>query len=203
MRKTLTMLIYSCLYFLACGPQNAEMNKYFKDPNTGISPSVNPEEQKEIVSQFNLWKSRQYQDAVFATENNCNPDSSVKHGDKGPVMGIPKEIQILYADINQDGKTDGLILFSPDQCDGGNALMFAQIRVLILSGRNGYTTDDKYIDNKERLVKKGWLNITRVSDCSFYGIYFEYQKTDGRCCPGIQRDISINFKTGKLTFLNN
>jgi hypothetical protein len=74
-------------------------------------------------------------------------------------MGIPTDIHISFTNINNDNKLDALITFNPTQCDGGNALMNAQIRVLIMSNAAGYVTDDSYIDKIESQFKKGWVII--------------------------------------------
>jgi hypothetical protein len=115
-------------------------------------------------------------------------------------MGIPDDIDIFFTDINNDDKLDALVTFRPTQCDGGNALMNAQIRVLVLSSGTSYVTDDKLVDKIESHLKKGWLNIESASSGTFLGTYYEYKDSDGRCCPSIKRPIEIDYKTKKLTF---
>ncbi len=153
-----------------------------------------------IINTFEKWKLDQFRKGNYATEKNCNRDTVLKDGYKGSEMGIPSDINISFTDINNDNVIDGLILFYPDQCDGGNALMNAQIRVLVLSTKSGYIIDDTLIDKVEGRLKKGWLNIERAEYGTFCGNYFEYKESDGRCCPSIKRPIIIDFKTKKLTF---
>jgi hypothetical protein len=157
----------------------------------------------KIITKFEQWKSYQYKADKFATENNCMPDTVSKDGYKGPDMGIPKNIDISFTDINNDNKIDALITFHPDQCDGGNALMNAQIQILILSKDSSYFIDDKYISKIERQFKKGRLNIERASYGAIYGTYYEYKSNDGRCCPSIHRTFAIDYSTKKLTFDND
>ena len=154
----------------------------------------------QIVNKFEQWKKDQYQKGNYATEKNCDPDTVLKVGYKGAEMGIPTDIHISFTNINDDNKLDAIITFNPTQCDGGNALMNAQIRVLILSNAGGYTTDDSYIDKIESQFKKGWVIIDGALYGSFYGTYYEYKDSDGRCCPGIKKSFSIDYKTKKLTF---
>ena len=169
-----------------------------------ISPSIlfaqSKSEYTQIVSKFEQWKTLQFKKGNFATEKNCNADTMLKEGYKGPEMGIPKDIHISFTDFNEDNKLDAIVTFAPDQCDGGNALMNAQIRVLILSGLSGYFTDDSYIDKIESQLKKGWLIIESSFGSTFYGTYYEYKDSDGRCCPSVKKPFSIDFKTKKLTF---
>lgn len=154
----------------------------------------------QLLNKFEQWKSIQYKKGVYATEKNCNLDTMTKEGYKGPTMGIPNDIDISFTDINNDNKLDAIVTFSPDQCDGGNALMNAQIRVLILSNNAGYIIDDTYIDKIETRFKKGWFNIEKASYGTFFGTYYEYKETDGRCCSSIRRPFTIDYKTKKLEF---
>jgi len=155
----------------------------------------------QILNKFEQWKSTQYKKELYATEKNCIPDTVTKTGYKGPTMGIPKDIDISFTDINLDNKLDAIVTFNPDQCDGGNALMNAQIRVLILSSGATYITDDSYIDKIETRLKKGWLRIEKATEGTFYGTYYEYKEMDGRCCPSIRRPFTIDYKTKKLEFI--
>lgn len=154
----------------------------------------------QILTRFEQWKSAQLKKGTYATEKNCNLDTVTKEGYNGPTMGIPSDIDVAFTDINNDNKLDAIVTFNPDQCDGGNALMNAQIRVLILSSGVSYVTDDAYIDKIESRLKKGWLSIEKASYGTFFGTYYEYKETDGRCCPSIRRSFTIDYKTKKLEF---
>ena len=157
----------------------------------------------KIISKFEEWKSIQYKNRVYEAPRRCRMDSALKESYDGPGIGIPNEIDVFFGDINGDSKSDALITFRPVQCDGGNALMNAQKRVLILSDRDFYSVDENYFDSIEDSLKKGWLYIERVADGIFYGKYFEYKDDDGRCCPGIRRPIEISFQTKKLSYTEN
>ena len=165
-----------------------------------ISFAQSKSEYVQIVNKFEQWKNDQYKKGNYATEKNCNTDTILKDGYKGPGMGIPADIHVSFTDINSDNKLDAMITFTPDQCDGGNALMNVQIRVLVLSNVKGYNTDDSYIDKIETQLKKGWLIVEGAQYGSFYGTYYEYKDLDGRCCPSIKKSFSIDYKTKKLTF---
>ena len=165
--------------------------------NSGFAQS----DYSRIIGRFEQWKKEQYKNGAYETENRCNLDSVSKIDYKGPDVGIPKDLNIYFTDINNDSRLDALVAFHPDQCDHGNALMNAQVRLLILSHGENYTVDQSFIDKIEKDIKKGWLNIESVTDGTFYGTYYQYKENDGRCCPSIKRPIQIDYKSGKLIYL--
>ena len=160
-------------------------------------------EYAQIINKFEQWKVIQYKKGTYETKKRCNMDTVSKEGYNGPGVGIPKDMDISFTDINNDGKLDAIVTFHLDQCDGGNALMNAQIRVLILSNGITYVTDDTFIDKIESRFKKGWLNIESATEGTFFGMYYEYKDTDGRCCPSVRRPIQIDYKTRKLTLTDS
>lgn len=153
-----------------------------------------------IIEKFLTWKSQQIKKGTYASDKNCNPTTVSKESYKGSSTGISSDIQTSFADINGDQRIDAIVTFNPFLCDGGNALMNAQIRVLILSKGTSYYTDDTYIDKIEKQYKDGWLNIERASEGTFFGTYYEYKEDDGRCCPSIKKRFTIDYKTKKLVF---
>ncbi|MDB5223181.1 MAG: hypothetical protein JWN83_1848 [Chitinophagaceae bacterium] len=154
----------------------------------------------QLLQKFRQWKEQQFQKGTFARDKSCNPDTVTKEGYKGAEMGIPKDINVFFTDVNLDNKLDAIIVFYPAQCDGGNALMNTQITVIVLSKGIDYSVDDTYIDKIETELKKGWIIIEGALYGSIYGKYYEYKKSDGRCCPSISKPFSIDYKTKKLTF---
>lgn len=155
----------------------------------------------QILSRYEQWKAARYKAGAYATPGNCRMDVVTGDGYKGPMSGIPKDISVHYSDINGDGKLDALITFNPVQCDGGNAMMNAQDRVLILSKGAAWVTDDKYISNIES-KKDGWLSVNGVTGGTIFGTYYEYAPDDGRCCPSIKKSFTIDYKTRELTIDN-
>jgi len=153
-----------------------------------------------ILSSFNLWKIEQIKSGIFLVSDSCNSNVVSRGNFVGPNMGIPLDLDISYTDINQDGKLDGLILFRPDQCDGGNALINSQVKLLVLSSTYKYIIDDKFMNLFESQYGKGWFILDNATEGTIYGTYFEYTQSDGRCCPSIRRKISIDFRSRKLEF---
>lgn len=154
----------------------------------------------QILTRYEQWKAAQYKAGNYATPANCKMEVVIKESYKGPQAGIPNDISVHYSDINGDNKMDALITFNPIQCDGGNAGMNIQSRVLILSKGAVWITDDKYIDNIEAKIDKGWMSVSGVTGGTIFGTYYEYKEDDGRCCPSIKKQFSIDFKTKKLEF---
>lgn len=167
-----------------------------------LAQPANKSSYTQIVNRYLQWKEIQYKAGTFEPPNRCNWDTARKENYKGPNMGIPDDIDISFTDINGDKKLDALITFFPDQCDGGNAFANTQIRVLILSKGTGYTSDDRYLDNIQNRLKKGWLIVERAQGGTFYGTFYELKNDDGDCCPSIKKKFSIDYKTRKLNFDN-
>ncbi|MEP7373051.1 MAG: hypothetical protein ABI675_06635 [Chitinophagaceae bacterium] len=115
-------------------------------------------------------------------------------------MGIPEEMNISFSDLNSDNIVDGLLSFFVDPCDGGNAFMNIQTKLLILSKGNSYFADDKYFSKIESSLKKGWLTIESSSYGTIYGTFHDYKESDGRCCPSIVKQFSLTYPATKLNF---
>lgn len=158
-------------------------------------------EYTQIMTRYEQWKALEYKNGNYEIPSKCKVEIVTKDSYKGPNVGIPKDIQVSFTDINGDKKMDALITFSPEQCDGGNALMNSEERVLILSKGAAYVTDNAFFTKIEDGLEKGWLHITSASFGQFYGTYFEYKDDDGRCCPSIKKDFYIDYKTKKLEYL--
>lgn len=153
-----------------------------------------------IISAYKQWREVQYAKGIYVRPGKCNPDVVGKATYKGPDAGIPDEIEVSFATINDDNKLDALITFNPASCGGGNYLMNAQEKILVLSTPAGYRVDDKMIKSVEDKLKKGWVHIEKAQYGSFYGTYYEYRDTDARCCPSIQKPFSLDYATRRLSF---
>jgi hypothetical protein len=159
-----------------------------------------PDEYIQILQKYRQWKETQYKNKTYAREKDCNVDSILKMGDEGPSTGIPKDIDISFTLINSDNKIDALITFYPVDCDGGNALMKDQVRLLFLSTNSTYDIDEALINKIEKQFSKGWFNINGASNGAFYGDYYEYKDSDPGCCPSIHKSFSLDYKSNKITF---
>lgn len=167
--------------------------------NTSLAQS-REENYSRILGRFEDWIDQQYQQNIFLISEKCNPNYLSQH-ELQSALGIPESINVFFSDINLDTKIDALITFSPVQCDGGNALMNLQNRIFILSDNTAYIIDDYSIDKiEEKYCKNGWLMIESINSNEIKGFYYEYKPSDGRCCPSIKREVSIDFVTKELSF---
>lgn len=161
-------------------------------------PAQSVNEYNQLLNRFEQWKASQYKTGTYATSARCNMETVTRNGYKGPMTGIPGEFSVHYADINGDKKMDALFTFQPVQCDGGNALMNVQDRVLVLSKGNTYITDHSFIENIEK-QKDGWLSLSGATEGTLLGTYYAYGPDDGRCCPSVKKPFTIDFKTKTIT----
>jgi len=157
-------------------------------------------EYDKIISAFNSWKVRQFKSGTYANEKNCNPDTMLRKDYHGPEMGIPKEINIFFCDLNNDNIIDALITFFVDQCDGGNALMNVQTKLLVLSKGTTYHVDDTYFTKIENVLKSGWITIENASYGTISGTVRDYKDSDGRCCPSISKPFTLTYPNTKPNY---
>ena len=68
--------------------------------NNVVAQRKRQNEYQQILSKFNSWKEKQFRSGTYASEKNCNPDTMLKKGYKGPEMGIPKELTMSFFDLN-------------------------------------------------------------------------------------------------------
>jgi hypothetical protein len=160
-----------------------------------------------ILELFKQWKAEQITNGNSVAQKDCTIDAVVNSDGDHPGNAIPDEFSVIYAKINDDDQLDALVLFNPIQCDGGNALMNSQTRLLILSVGSGYTIDDQYVDQQDQKYSKsvgawGWFEISGARDGDLIGTYNQYLDTDARCCPSIEKKFRLNYATGKLTFFD-
>jgi hypothetical protein len=128
----------------------------------------------------------------FFADDSCNMgyykscDSLGYEGEFG--LGIPNDSlemsQIFYSRINDDDKLDALMLFYPIQCDGGNASMFVQYKLLILSDKNNYIVNDSLLYKIN--FGDGFNILDSINGHFVYGNYFEYRKDDPYPYPSIK-----------------
>jgi hypothetical protein len=152
-----------------------------------------------ILKKFEQWKVVQYKKGIFATELNCDLGIVTKSGYKGPERGIPKDINIYYTDLNLDDKIDAVITFQPSQCDGGVALKNAQMRLLILSKKEGYIVDDTFLDKMVNAYKTGWFIVDGALYGTIYGTYYQYKNRGAKGHALISNPFSINYKTNEIS----
>jgi len=157
----------------------------------------------KIISKFEQWRQEQHEIGTYEKEVNCNYEYVSKEGYKGTGIGMPRDIQLYYSNINSDTIMDALICFNPYLCDGGNALMNSQEKILILSKGQEYTVDERTLREIEGKLNSGWLYIHSVVGGTFIGEFQAYAKDDGRCCPSIQKRFNISYTDKSIKYFEN
>jgi hypothetical protein len=176
----------------------------------------NSTEKKKIKELFVEWQTQEIKAKHFLPKDWCNPDSFLRHKSKenldsimGLIYGFPSdsiEYKFSYADLNGDGKLDGLVVFTPDQCDGGNASMWTQWQVFLLSKKGNYNiTDTLHVDRfaSTAFDSLGFYWLDSIATDKIFGTYIEFKANDGHCCPSIQRPVKFDFIERKLSFIGD
>jgi len=176
----------------------------------------NSTEKKKIKELFLGWQTQEIKARHFLPKEWCNPDSFLRYKTKenldsikGLVYGFPSEsteYKFSFADLNDDGKLDGLVVFTPDQCDGGNASMWIQWQVFLLSKKGNYNiTDTLHVDRfaSTAFDSLGFFLLDSIATDKIFGTYFEFKANDGHCCPSIQRPVNFDFIERKLSFIGD
>lgn len=188
MIKLSSYFVFQFLAFIACAYSFVEKS---------------PTDQKQaILTTFNQWENLQIQNGLYVKQSLCNPDAAGKRNYKGPATSIPEDLNISYTHMNQDNQLDALITFHPLQCDGGNANRNEQVVLLILSSASGYKVESNFMNKLSKQFSKGWFYIEKAIDNTLYGTYYEYKSDDPLCCPGIKKEITIEFPSAKVSFEN-
>jgi len=212
--KTLILLIFFSLLFLvvtsiascnrkeglAINPRSNLIDTLNYKPDTCIY------QRKKIRKLFKNWEAKEIRLKHFFAEDSCNPSYYEKHeGDNSynGGWGFPDStrIEFSFADLNGDGKLNGLVTFVPDQCDGGNASMWTQLQIFFISGKKKYRITDE-IDVKEfsgtDFDEKGFYWLDSISKNKICGRYIEFKDSDGHCCPSTNWLVTFDFKARKI-----
>lgn len=203
-------LIPISLLFLFAACNNAE-----KPKTSNRLPSI--KDQKDtIVQLFEEWKKEQVKNGSYLADKYCNQEWMLKQYDRPdfeilniPTMGFPLEKESFgfsFSDINQDGRLDGMVTFDPVECDGGKALMWYSVHVLIISENEKYKiTDTVDFSNfgNTAFDSSGIYQIGKISGQKVYGTYIEFLPDDLPGWPSIFREVIFDFPSRKLIHLGD
>lgn len=153
-------------------------------------------EQQPIRRLFAGWLREQVRSGTLWPADSCKPWLMQGRDFAEPPTGLPADsadFRYSFADLNQDGRPDGLMYFTPEQCDGGNGSMWVQVAVLALSSPTGYRLNDSLDQELTRFTDtdfdaKGWYALDSLGPNRVYATYYELDwQRDGHCCPHIHR----------------
>lgn len=156
---------------------------------------------------FDAWKVNELELRHLWSADSCNSAYFTTHKFEGgleKMWGLPadsNDYHFSFADINNDRKLDLMVTFNPCQCDGGNASMWTQLEVLVVSDPENY--------HVESLIGDGLMNSTGIDTNGFYwfdsigvnmiyATYYQFKKEDNHCCPSIQLPVKLSYPDKKL-----
>lgn len=172
------------------------------NPTKTEGTDIEIENAKPITDAFNQWLLEQTKKGVFFGYDSCGLDFIIEHNVTTMPLRLPDSTNtsVWYGDINGDKKKDGLITFIADLCDGGNAAMWTQFQVLVLSNNSGYSVDDSFFDSVGRGFE-GFIHADSLSVNTFFGTYIEFKEGDGHCCPSIKEKFTVTYTNPVVQFL--
>jgi hypothetical protein len=191
------------------------MNKYFLllwivllCSCTRSSLPKNQSERENIKKLFHNWQLQEIQNGRYWAIDSCNPHWFSKHNIKETPndikFGFPSdssEYQFSFTDLNNDKKLDCLVVFDPNQCDGGNLMEWKQMQVFIISGKIKYEIIDSLDLSKfaaTNFDSSGFYLLDSIAKNKIFGTYIEFKNDDGRCCPSIRRSVTFDYIQRKL-----
>ena len=148
---------------------------------------------------FTVWQHQQVRSGTYWPADSCKPQVVQRQQPASVVLGLPTDSSsyaFSYADLNLDGTLDGLVTFTPDQCDGGNGSMWVQVNVLLLSGHSGYSVTDTLDVEQFANVptsKSGFYHLDSIAPNQLFGTYYEFNQNSGHCCPSVKRPVMFDF----------
>jgi hypothetical protein len=168
-------------------------------------PVVHPD-RSAISAAYRDWVSTQTAAGRFLPRERCRYDSisSQFEGDNTPLIDElwciekPDHVDSSFCDMNADGVEDGFYGVFPSQCDLGNASMWSQLKIVVLSSPTGYVVNDTLFDGTGDefpawllIAEEGFVLIDSITDRHFVGNRVAFRDGDGHCCPSIREPFSI------------
>jgi hypothetical protein len=162
-----------------------------------------PENIQSIKDVFNRWLLDKTREGVFYGADSCNINFIIDHNITTMPLMIPGDYNTTfqYSDINNDKKTDGLVTFVADLCDGGNGAMWTQYQVLILSSDTGYYSNDSFFDTLGNNFE-GIIHVDSVYSNKIFGTLIEFKNGDGHCCPSVREPFTVVYEKPVINFVN-
>ncbi|GAB1463454.1 hypothetical protein [Pedobacter sp.] len=134
------------------------------------------------------------------------------YGDNDRFMYV-KTLKTVYADFNEDGIDDGMVVFERDDCmQGAGYVGEWEKTVMFLSGKNGYTLNNRIIiDAVEKINKNalgyfmggmvGYISFRSATSSTIGGYYYDWRKGHTSGNPSYKVNFEYNFKTKKIKFI--
>ncbi len=207
-----TVLCFIVLFLFAkCNEPNGKTNESAAISDSASQTAVNTYDtgKNAILTLYANWQKEQIRKGNYWANDSCNQDWFLNHAEediKDLPYGFPDPsgFRTSYADLNGDGIRDGLIAFTPVQCDGGNASMWTQEQVFFLSGQKGYAiTDSLRVDEfaATDFDSTGFYWLDSIGANKIYGMYFSFAADDAHCCPSTNKPVTFDYAQRKLVYI--
>ena len=197
--------------FAGCGEPKTKANKDVLnyDSSSAIKVISYDTGTNAFMKLYADWQKEQIRNKNYWANDSCNMQWFSRHADediKDIPYGFPdsSRTRISYADLNSDGIRDGLIAFTPIQCDGGNGAMWTQEQVFFLSGEKGYRiTDSLRVEDfaVTGFDSTGFYWLDSIGTNKIYGMYFSFAPDDARCCPSTNKPVIFDYAQRKLVYI--
>lgn len=195
MVKKLILFWFSIL-IVSCSENNTKTQDLRQNTYSDTSQQ---NERTILKNLFSMWQHEKINEGKMWAQDSCFSSWFENHVYEKPVsewgFSDNTEFKFSYADLNNDGKTDQMVTFNPEQCAGGNGSMWVQLKVFTISEGNNYNSFsslDKTLFGHEGIWHYDSIAINKV-----YGTYYEFLEEDERCCPSIQYLFEVDYKTSK------
>jgi hypothetical protein len=162
-----------------------------------------------LKGKFHEWQQEQIANGIYWANDSCHMEWFRTHEEEDLALGFPdaKDFRYSYGDINSDGRTDQLVMYNPVQCDGGNAMMWAQETVLFISR----VDKDEPGENISWQTFTGTLPFLRADDAFYHiesiddnrvrAVRYAFSEDDPHCCPSVEIPVMFDYRTGELVYI--
>ncbi len=159
---------------------------------------------------FEKWKTNQVK--LGNLKNNCSEFNLEKWTQETRFGLIQNQFDVSFADLNGDGKIDGLFKISYSDCAQGNGDVGTPkfTEVLIVSNPNGYQLDEYIIDHLKFTFKKFKLKHTNnpseriydltISKNHILGKFILWRDEDCYACSSLKGWINIDLNNNSIIF---
>lgn len=159
---------------------------------------------------FEKWKTDQVK--LGNLKNNCSEFNLEKWTEETRFGLIQNQFDVSFADINGDGKIDGLFKISYSDCAQGNGDVGTPkfTEVLIVSNPKGYQIDEYIINHLKVTFKKFKLKHTKnpseriydlkITKNNILGNFILWREDDCYACSSLKGWINIDLITNLITF---
>ena len=153
------------------------------------------------------WQKQEIINEHYWANDSCNSGWFKDHHYliwSAEMRGFPQDsnkYNFSFADLNNDNKTDGLITFTPTQCDGGTDFSRVQIQLFFISYKDKYLINDTLEFNdfaSTEFDSLGFYNLDSIALNKVFGTFYVFKENDKDCCPSVKKSVTFDFLKRRL-----